>query len=172
MTKGYGSSVTQEYGSSVTVRRQCPSTKHQASAKVLTITACEGAGPAVWRRHCAQTEYKQAASWEVRIAAGSLCSRSHLSSCLKPGLDSSCQPYSTKFLASRPTGEACFDHLSSFHIVLCQSYPNSLNKVGLGITIKAGDPHREAAKKGAEIKEYPELTSGHTLSSSAPVVST
>lgn len=113
-------------------RRQCPSVKHQASGKVLTITASEGAGPAVWRRPCAQTECKQAASWEAKIAVGPLCLRSHLSSCLKPGLDSSCQPHSTKFLASILAEEACLDHLSSFHTDLFQSHPNSLNKVGLG----------------------------------------
>lgn len=46
--------------------------EHQATGRVLTITVCEGAGPAVWKRHCEQTECKQTAPWEVRMASGSL----------------------------------------------------------------------------------------------------
>lgn len=77
---------------------------HGATGRVLTTTAWDGAGPAVWKRPCEQTEYKQAAPWEVRVSPGSptpFRPRVFLPSLpRRPG--SSCQLLSTKCLQPHP----------------------------------------------------------------------
>lgn len=123
---GWGRAVTDSSG---------PLWEHQATGRVLTTAACEGAGPAVWKRPSDQTEYKQAAPREVRVSPGfptpSIPGSSFPSCPEGPGLPAALHQVS----ASTPSGEAFPDHLPRLHICpwlfLIRPGPHPLSKVAL-----------------------------------------
>lgn len=117
-----------------------PPWEHQASGRVLTITACEGAVPAAWKKHHEQTEGKQAAPWEMRASSGpSLHPQVWLPFVPgSPGLGGSCQPLSSEFSTStlqrpsRPPSQPYICH----GLFLIMPNPQSPCKVDLEIVME------------------------------------
>lgn len=118
--------------------QQCPSVGTWGSREGVDNHSLGWAGPAVWKRPCEQTEYKQAAPWEVRVSPWLPHPLPPL--VFLPSLprrpDSSCQLLSTKCLQPHPLGKDFLDYLpnsSSFiSLFLIRPGAHPLNKVGLG----------------------------------------